>query len=314
MLPPFKSLVAAVATVAISATASLAAPALTPLVSTDWLQAHLGEEDLVILDVNFRSAAGDTKKGAAKPVYVPGAVTTPYPGPWRSKQDGVPGQMSSVEGLETYLSSIGINGDVAVVVVSSGENGTDFSAGTRVYWTLKELGLTNVGLLDGGMRAWNAEGKPVRNTAAAPDGVFFTAKPDPAITISTDEVAESVGTDTVLLDARPASFFVGKDKHKLAPRPGRLPGAVDLDYNAFIDAKTGKLKSKPELAMIASVKLADKKADIVSYCNTGHWASANWFVLHELLGYENVRLYDASMVGWTLDPKRPVLLGEGRKG
>ncbi|WP_321336001.1 sulfurtransferase [Breoghania sp.] len=314
MLRPFTRLVAAVATVAISATAALSAPALTPLVSTEWLQAHLNEAGLVILDVDFRSAKGGEKNEAAKPTYVPGAITTPYPGPWRSEQDGVPGQMASVDGLETYLSSIGINEDVAVVVVQSGENGTDFSAGTRVYWTLKELGLSNVGLLDGGMRAWKAEGRPVRHEAATPDAAFFTAEPDPTLTISTDEVAESVGTDTVLLDARPASFFKGKAKHKLAPRPGRLPGAVDLDYNAFIDVETGKLKSKAELALIASVQLADKKANIVSYCNTGHWASANWFVLHELLGYENVRLYDASMVGWTLDPKRPVLLGDGTKG
>ncbi|MDJ0931349.1 rhodanese-like domain-containing protein [Breoghania sp.] len=52
----------------------------------------------------------------------------------------------------------------------------------------------------------------------------------------------------------------------------------------------------------------------MSYCNTGHWASANWFVLHELLGYENVKLYDVSMVGWTMDPKRPVEMGEPNKG
>ena len=311
MLFPFKSILAALAAVAVSATATLATPVLKPLVAVDWLKDHIGDEDLVVLDI--RPASADDKTAAYEGGHVPGAISAPYPGAWRAKRDGVPAQMPSVDALEAYLGSIGVTNGKAVVVVPSGKSSSDFSAGTRVYWTLKELGLDNLAVLDGGTRAWTAAGLALSTDKVAPTEAKFTASPDPDIIISTDEVAEDLGTKTVLLDARPEAFFTGETQHKLAPRPGRLPGAVSLDQDTFFDASTGKLKPKAELSLIASAKVGDPQADIVSYCNTGHWASANWFVLHELLGYRHVKLYDASMVGWTMDPKRPVDLGAPNK-
>ncbi|PTW57560.1 thiosulfate/3-mercaptopyruvate sulfurtransferase [Breoghania corrubedonensis] len=312
MLSPIKSFATAIAAVAISATVALAAtPALSPLVTTGWLKDHLDEKNLVILDI--RPATAKDKAATYGDGHVPGAISAPYPGAWRAKRDGVPAQMPSVDALEAYLSGIGVTKDKTVVVIPSGASSSDFSAGTRVYWTLKELGLDNLAILDGGIRAWKAAGLELSTDKVEPKAASFKAAPDPDIIISTDEVAGDLGTRTVLVDARPEAFFTGETKHKLASRPGRLPGAVSLDQNTFFDAATGKLKPKAELSMIASAKVGDPDANIVSYCNTGHWASADWFVLHEVLGYENVKLYDASMVGWTMDPGRPVDLGAPNK-
>jgi thiosulfate/3-mercaptopyruvate sulfurtransferase len=80
---------------------------------------------------------------------------------------------------------------------------------------------------------------------------------------------------------------------------------MSLDQNFFYDAQSERLKDLPALkASVPATLVLD--AAIVSYCNTGHWAATNWFVLHEILGYSNVTLYDESMVGWTLDTARRV--------
>ncbi|MDJ0931350.1 MAG: rhodanese-like domain-containing protein [Breoghania sp.] len=152
--------------------------------------------------------------------HVPGALSAPYPGAWRAKRDGVPAQMPTVEALEAYLSKIGVNDDKVVVIVPSEASSSALGAGTRVYWTLKELELDNLAILDGGTRAWKAAGLDLTTDETKPVATDFTAKPDPSIIISTDEMAENLGTKTALLDAHPMDFFTGKTKHKLAPRPG----------------------------------------------------------------------------------------------
>jgi len=109
----------------------------------------------------------------------------------------------------------------------------------------------------------------------------------------------------VLLDGRPDAQYRGKEKHSAAARFGRIPGAMSLDQNLFYDAQSERLKDLPALKASVPAALA-LDAAIVSYCNTGHWAATNWFVLHEILGYGNVTLYDESMVGWTANAALPV--------
>jgi len=109
--------------------------------------------------------------------------------------------------------------------------------------------------------------------------------------------------NATLLDARPASFFEGRQKAPASKAYGHIPGAINLDSAAFYDPATNRLRSKEQLAAIAS-KLPE--GPVVAYCNTGHWAATNWFVLSVMLGRPDVRLYDGSMVEWTADARRPV--------
>ncbi len=107
-----------------------------------------------------------------------------------------------------------------------------------------------------------------------------------------------------LVDARPASFFTGKDKGTKVAAYGHIPGAINLDSDAFYDDKTNRLKPQAELRTIAAHIPA---GPLVAYCNTGHWSATDWFVLHELLGRKDVKVYDGSMVEWAADPHRPVV-------
>ena len=134
----------------------------------------------------------------------------------------------------------------------------------------------------------------------------FVASFKPNTYISTENVAEIVEQqkEVVLLDGRTEDQFLGKAKHKKAKLSGRIPGALHLSQANSYDTKSNRLKDQKELESIYSI--IDSKP-IVSYCNTGHWAATNWFVLSEVLGKKNVKLYDGSMVEWTANKSNPVI-------
>ncbi|HEY0302235.1 MAG TPA: rhodanese-like domain-containing protein, partial [Rhizomicrobium sp.] len=171
-------------------------------------------------------------------------------------------------------------------------------------WTLKVVGLKKVSILDGGVAAWRAAGLPVESGEKKPSATIFAATLDKSLIAQGTEVEaiESKGGAT-LIDARPASFFLGKEKAPNAAAYGHIPGALNLDSATYYDARTNRLKPKAELAALSAHVPA---GPAVSYCNTGHWAATDWFVLHELLGRADVRLYDGSMVEWTANGNRPV--------
>ena len=129
---------------------------------------------------------------------------------------------------------------------------------------------------------------------------------NPELYISTEEVAELIeaNSDTILLDGRNEEQFYAKAKHGKALAAGRLPGAILISQaNSYLDGDN-KLKSVEELSEIYSSALGGK--DTVSYCNTGHWAATNWFVVSEVLGKKNTRLYDGSMVEWSNNTSLPL--------
>jgi thiosulfate/3-mercaptopyruvate sulfurtransferase len=109
--------------------------------------------------------------------------------------------------------------------------------------------------------------------------------------------------DATLLDGRSQAQFDGREKSPQATRAGHLPGAVHLDHTRAFQPATGRLRPVAELE-----QLFEKvpPGPVVSYCNTGHLASTNWFVLSEVLKRPEVTLYDGSMSEWTQDPGRPV--------
>jgi len=309
-LAPIRSAARKIATVAILSVSTLGTAAFgaTPLVDSNWVNAHLNDDNVVILDI--RSPVGGSSKDDYLKGHVPGAIHSAYPGPWRTTRDGVDGVLPSVEKLEAYLSELGVAEGKTVVIVPAGNTSLDFGAAARIYWTFKVLGHDDVSILDGGYADWISDAsRPVETGDVTPVGDLFVAELRPELNISTPDVEKIVAdkpAQTVLLDARPEAFYLGKKRHPAAERFGRLPGSVNLDHDTFFDAETGRLKPTDALQSAIPADLSDKALDIVSYCNTGHWAATDWFVMSELLGYENVRMYDESMVGWTHSPDRVV--------
>ena len=112
-----------------------------------------------------------------------------------------------------------------------------------------------------------------------------------------------VTADATLLDGRSQAQFDGSEKSPQVVRAGHLPGAVHLDHNGAFQPGTGRLRPVAELERLFEQV---SPGPVISYCNTGHLASTNWFVLSEVLKRPDVTLYDGSMSEWTQDPGRPV--------
>lgn len=274
----------------------------SPLVSAEWLAGQLDRDDLVVIDVR------ETK--AFEFAHVPGSIHTAYPGAWRTERDGIPWMLPGVADLEVYLSTIGVGNDKTVVLVPEGKDATELGRATWPYWVLKYLGHDAVAILDGGWKAWQSDpARSVEDGPSQPEPTEFVADPQPAILISTAEVARGLGGPAAIVDARPPSQYLGDTKSGLAVRAGRIPGALNIPTASLFDADAGRLKPRDALAAVVSPILANKDGETIVYCNTGHWGSLDWFVFRELLGYSDVRLYEESTAGWTRDARLPIETG-----
>lgn len=282
-----------------------AADKVTPLVSVQWLKANLNNAAIVVLDIRSAIDGGGAQAYAAG--HIPGSIHSDYDkAGWRVTRNDVAFMLPTVAELEKLIGEAGIDEDNHVIVVPAGVHATDFGSAARVYWTLKVAGHPRVSILDGGFAAWKADAaNPVETRVNRPSPKIFTVTLDrqPLIDGTTVEQLERSGTAT-LLDARPASFFVGKERGPAVHAYGHIPGARNLDSAAFYDLETNRLRPQAELAAI--VADAVPTGPVANYCNTGHWAATNWFVLSALLGRKDVTLYDGSMVEWTAHAHRPV--------
>src|SRR6476646_10089590 len=274
-----------------------------PLVTPKWLNERLADTDLVVLDIRSAIDGGGAQAYAAG--HIPKSVHSDYDkAGWRVTRNNVPFMVPTAAELEKLIGDLGIDEDTYVVVVPAGVNVLDFGSAARTYWTLKYAGVGKVSILDGGVAAWQQAGLPVENGLKQPSPKIFSATLDKSLLAEASEVEtiEKNGGAT-LIDARPASFFTGKEKAPASQAYGHIPGARNIDSADFYDVKTNKLKPKTELARIANGLAANP---VVAYCNTGHWAATDWFVLHELLGNKAARLYAGSMVEWSSNASRPL--------
>lgn len=297
------SLLAAIFVLSAAGLPAAAGPA-EPLVSVSWLKANLRDDNLVVLDVRSALDGGGAEAYARS--HIPGAIHTDYDkAGWRVTRKNVPFMLPTIAELEKLIGELGIDETNHVVVVPAGVHALDFGAAARVYWTLKATGVAKVSILDGGFAAWVVDStNPVESGRNTPSPKIFTA------TLNRELIAEAAEVESVeksggatLIDARPASFYLGKEKAPAAAAYGRIRGAINLAHDNFYNARDNRLKPHALLGALAATLPGGA---LVAYCNTGHWAATNWFVLSEVLGRKDVRLYYGSMVDWTSVPARAV--------
>lgn len=263
-----------------------------PLVSAEWLAQHMADPHVVVLDLRTQAAH--------EVAHIPGAVAADYErAGWRVKlPDGSGGALPPVPEIAATIGRLGVADTDKAVIVSD-----DFGAAARVYWTFRVLGHNDVSILNGGWRAWEASGLPMQAGPVARAVEVFTPQYDPALRAELAEVERTIQTgDATLVDARPPAQWEGRSKTSAVREYGHLPGAVWVDQTEALTAD-GRLKPDPELTRLFA-KVGDKPA--TTYCNTGHLAATDWFVLSEVLHRPGTKLYDGSMSQWTADASRPV--------
>ena len=278
----------------------------SPLVSPAWLSENLDDAKLVIIDLRNKIDKGSYETFLEG--HIPGAIHSDYlKEGWRVSRDGVVGLLPEADQFQSLARRLGVSDNSHVVVVPAGVSSTDFGSAARAYWTFKVFGHNNVSILDGGFAAWRnyAPGNIETGAFVAPEPGNFVARFNPEFYIGTPDVAAFATNpgQALLVDGRTDEQFYAGGKHPKAAKAGRIPSAVLMDQDKAYTPEGNRLKSRDELASIYS-DLGDKT--IVSYCNTGHWAATNWFVMSEILGQKNVKLYDGSMVEWTANSDLPL--------
>lgn len=261
-----------------------------PLITPEQLAEAIDDAQPVILDIR----GDDYAKG-----HIPGSISAPY-GLFRGPKNN-PGQVPDVAKLEQTYEALGLDMQSPIIIVPQGKNDTDFGAAARVYWTLKSSGFPELSILNGGVSAWRQQKMEVTTDGATPqptelDITFsdeWTALTDDVVAVTKGEV------DALLVDARPLDFFEGRKSHGAASRPGTLPGASNLVYTSFFNENSAAMSSISDSASLLDQLGVQEGEDIVSFCNTGHWAATNWFALSEVAGLDNVKLYPGSMVEYS---------------
>lgn len=267
---------------------------LGPLIEASALRPWLGR--VRILDI--REPDDEAPVDAAR--WLAGAVSAPY-----SRWRGPLGEERPLPELTAWVRSLGLDAQTPVVIVGDGEEASDFGAAARVYWTLRWLGLRRLAILNGGAPAWIDAGLPLARQPATVTPSTYTPRLDASVRASLEEVRARLGDpQTLLLDARPAPFYRGALKAPAARRPGTLPGAQSFDHAQWFPDGSARLPDAATLARIAAqgpwqARAGAAPTRMVSFCNTGHWAAINWFVLSEVLGQSGVQLYPGSMVEWS---------------
>lgn len=259
---------------------------LTPVIEPSDLPALTGK--VSILDIR-----GDKKAFAEG--HIPGSVQIGY-GAFRGPKNN-PGQLFEPTELAKALGAVGLEKEKGVVVVSAGNTSTDFGAAARVYWSLKSVGFENLAILNGGYKSYVADKLPISSGAVTVQPTELNLSFNDSWYSSTESIQSSIEAGSArLLDSRLPSFFEGKAWHGAAKKPGALPGAENFAFTAFFDDT--KLKPAGEVNQIVAQNNLNQP-QTVSYCNTGHWAATNWFVLSEVAQIPEVTLYAESMVEWS---------------
>jgi thiosulfate/3-mercaptopyruvate sulfurtransferase len=273
-----------------------------PLVSTDWLQDHLEDPDLRVVDIRGYVTTRPLEPGVEEATYrgaedeylaghIPGAVFVDWTTDIVDPDDPVPAQIAPAARFAEAMSRRGIGDATRVVAVD--HMGGQFA--TRLWWALTYFGHDAVSVLDGGWNRWVEEERPVETGPVSVPPAVFHAKPRAEMRATAADVLAWLGQpDLQLLDARDAGQFSGARRR--GPRGGHIPGAVNLPRELFFAEGGGFLPREEIGRRIDRLGLRPDRPT-VAYCNGGVAATVVLFHLHRL-GYSRLSNYDGSWNEW----------------
>jgi len=271
------------------------------LVDADWVEAHLDDANVVLVEVDEDTAAYDKN-------HIRGAVRIDWK---QDLQDQVRRDFVNKEQFESLLSQKGIGNDDTVVLY--GGNNNWFAA--YAYWYFKLYGHQDVKLLDGGRKKWELDSRELVPEIADRAATTYTAsEQDRGIRAFRDEVEAAIGQKN-LVDVRSPDEFAGRllaPAHlpqEQAQRPGHIPTAANIPWSQAAN-DDGTFKSDGDLTTLYADKGVDLSKDTIAYCRIGERSAHTWFVLHEILGQPNVKNYDGSWTEWGSLVGVPIELGD----
>lgn len=305
----------------------------SPLVSTEWLANHLDDPDIRIVDVRWRSRyengkgiSFDDREGYLEG-HIPGAVFVGMVGNLSDPAHPVPDMLVQAAPFAEVMGNLGVANDTLVVAYDN--MGLPLGS-ARLWWALSYYGHDRVRVLDGGLRQWQAEGRPVSTDVPSIEPAVFTANPRPEWIVHKHDVAAALDDpDTLIIDCLSREQYSGDGGGDLwGPRPGHIPGAVNVPALANIDPALGMatsaereqlLKNRQSFTFAAPDILATLYGEVgltshrkvITTCGRGFAAACGLLALR-ILGHENVSLYDGSWSEWSADQDLPCEVGDKR--
>jgi thiosulfate/3-mercaptopyruvate sulfurtransferase len=272
------------------------------LVDADWVEAHLSDPNIVLVEVDEDVSAYD--KG-----HIRGAVKLDWK---KDLQDPVKRDFVDKAGFEALLASRGIGNDDTVILY--GGNNNWFAA--YAYWYFKLYGHENIKLLDGGRKKWELDSRELTDDATSRPSTTYSAKDvDSSIRAFRDDALAAIGKLN-LVDVRSPDEFSGK---LLAPahlpqeqsqRGGHIPTAKNIPWSKAAN-DDGTFRSDDDLRALYGEAGVDFSKDTIAYCRIGERSAHTWFVLHEILDQPNVKNDDGSWTEYGSLVGVPIEIGAG---
>jgi thiosulfate/3-mercaptopyruvate sulfurtransferase len=284
------------------------------LVETSWLQDHLLEPDLRVLDctvfLRFDPETGtrsaESGRGEWETSHIPGSRFADILNDLSETDNPqFPMQMPTPEKFAQSMSKLGVGDDSAVVLYDAAGN----MWAARVWWMLRAFGFDNAGVLNGGWSKWVAEERPINSEPPEIEPATFTPNPRPELIASKQDVLEKINQgDTCILNALSPEDFRGEGPPKYG-RVGRIPSSVNVPaMGGAVDPETNLYRPPETLKDLFGDVGATERDRVITYCGGGIAASSAAFALH-LIGVDNVAVYDGSMSEWGNDPDMPMETG-----
>jgi thiosulfate/3-mercaptopyruvate sulfurtransferase len=292
-----------------------------PLVDTQWLAANADKVQIVEIRGNAKTFTAQpeisTDAKGKKTIeevggHIPGAVLVDAKKMRTERKYGdlsVKYMIPEAADFEKYVRSSGVMAGKPMVLVPVGAEVADINDALRMYWQFKVYGEDEIAVLDGGYTAWLLEGRAFSKDASASNGNWSVKSDRTAQYFATSEdVAKAVqAKSATLVDSRDAPLFHGLVKRDYVFGFGHIEGAKLYPTELMFKSSGGALKFLAPATyrgLLAAQGINDKTAAI-TYCNSGHLSSGPWFLMSEVLGNKQVKLYDGSLHQWTLE-KRPM--------
>jgi len=284
------------------------------LVETEWLERHLKDINLRVFDCTVNVQPNpDQERSASIPFvfqsgrdhynheHIPSAGFFDIPGELSDLSASIPLMMPSEEQFAKVMSRYGIGDDTQVILYSS----SDPNWAARAWWMLRAFGFDNAAILNGGWKKWSEEKRATSGDVCNYTPSNFVTKSRPSAFVGKQDVLQAINDDyTRIICALPPAMFAGKSDIKFG-RKGRVTGSVNVPFGSLHNPETGVYLSADQLQDNFDEVDVDAAENIITYCGGGIAASNDAFVLN-LLGYDNVAVYDGSMFEWGNDISLPM--------
>lgn len=295
--------VAALSLGASPAYAEQSASGFDSLVTVDWLNEHIDDPDVVVIDcsvVTEQADDGTLRSVSGRSSYDQGHIPTAgfadLMNELSDKNSELQFAVPAPEDFVATMEALGVGDDTRVVLYDSYNS----VWASRVWWMLRWAGFDRAAILDGGIGAWTAAGHSLSTEASDEPARNLTLALRPELIADRDEVLAAISDDSVeLVDALPNAHYRGEIS--FYARPGHIPGAVNLSALS-IRGESGHLLPNDQLATLLD---GDPDKRSIHYCGGGIAASATAFALTRL-GYKDVAVYTASLQEWAADPENPL--------